>query len=83
MTSRRDVIRLLQCGLMSCGLMILQTLLLRTSTAAPLKGLQTNGRYVAFPASIRLGCKWMEGANTAAYYNATTMTTVKLCRRGP
>ncbi len=32
----------------------------------------------AFPTNIRPGLKWMAVVNTVAYYNTTTITTVKI-----
>ncbi len=37
----------------------------------------TLGWLVALPKNVRLGWKWMEVANTLAYYNMATITTVK------
>ena len=40
-------------------------------------GLQSYGRLLDLPSNIRLGWKWIEVANTLAYYKTTTITAVK------
>ncbi len=42
-----------------------------------LMGLYSNGRFLAFPANIRLEWKWMAVTNTLAYYDTATITAVK------
>jgi hypothetical protein len=42
-----------------------------------LKELQSNGRALTLPTNIRLGWKWLAVANTLAYYNMGTITSLK------
>ncbi len=39
-------------------------------------GLHSNGRLLALPTNIRLGWKWMEEANTLAYYYTARITAI-------
>ncbi len=40
-------------------------------------GLRFNGSLLALPTNIRLGWKWMEVANTLAFYDEATITAIK------
>jgi hypothetical protein len=45
--------------------------------------LHSNASFLALPTNIRLGCKLMVLANTLAYYNTGSITSVNVYITGP